>query len=364
MNIAVIDADLIGRKKHRFPNLACMKISGYYKSKGSNVILKSDYNNLNKFDKVFISKVFTDTPIDPTILQLNNIVYGGIGFFYDQAEPLPCEIEHCMPDYHLYDEWVDEQLRGGKRSRLEFKYYLDYSIGYMTRGCFRHCDFCVNKNYDKVELHSLIEEFVDPGRKKICLLDDNVFGCADWKSIFESLRITGKPFQFKQGLDERLLTKEKCKILFESKYDGDYIFAFDNIDDYKLIEEKLKLIREYTNKIPKFYVLCGFDRQNKWDNDFWTQDIFDLMKRIQLLQNYHCIPYVMRFNRYIESPYQGVYKVVAAWCNQPSFFKKKSLIEFASTGKTESISRLRHINNFLKDHPNFEKYINIKWEDK
>lgn len=27
--IAVIDADMIGRKKHRFPNLACMKLSGY-----------------------------------------------------------------------------------------------------------------------------------------------------------------------------------------------------------------------------------------------------------------------------------------------------------------------------------------------
>ncbi|EOS71642.1 hypothetical protein C818_00445 [Lachnospiraceae bacterium MD308] len=26
--IAVVDADLIGRKKYRFPNLACMKLSG------------------------------------------------------------------------------------------------------------------------------------------------------------------------------------------------------------------------------------------------------------------------------------------------------------------------------------------------
>ena len=361
MNIAIIDADLIGRKRHRFPNLACMKISGYYKSKGKNVVLKSDYNELDRFDKVFISKVFTDTPIDSQILQENNVIYGGTGFFYDKAKFLPYEIEHCMPDYHLYDEWVNNQLISG-RKRIEFKYYLDYSIGYTTRGCFRHCDFCVNKNYDKVELHSQIEEFVDPNRKKICLLDDNVFGNANWRSIFESLKATEKPFQFKQGLDERLLTKEKCKILFDSKYDGDYIFAFDNISDYKLIEEKLKLIREYTNAVPKFYVLCGFNRQNRWNEDFWTQDIFDLMKRIRLLQNYHCIPYVMRFNRYIESPYQGVYKVVAAWCNQPSFFKKKSLIEFAETGKTESISRLRHINNFLKDHPEFETYINMKWE--
>ena len=129
-----------------------------------------------------------------------------------------------------------------------------------------------------------------------------------------------------------------------------------------MIERKLNLIRKYTDVIPKFYVLCGFDRNNKWDYEFWIRDIFDLMKRIQLLQKYHCIPYIMRFNRYIESPYHGVYKVVASWCNQPSFFKKKSLLEFASTGKNERVSRLRHINNFLQDQPLFEKYINIKWE--
>ena len=134
---------------------------------------------------------------------------------------------------------------------------------------------------------------------------------------------SGKRFQFKQGLDERLLTDEKCKILFSSKYDGDYIFAFDNIADYELIEQKLRLIREYTNIIPKFYVLCGYDRKNKWDYEFWVQDIFDLMERIQLLMNHHCKPYIMRYNRYVESPYQGFYKVVAAWCNQPSFLKRK-----------------------------------------
>ena len=35
MNIAVIDADLIGRKRHRFPNLVCMKLSAYLKERGN-----------------------------------------------------------------------------------------------------------------------------------------------------------------------------------------------------------------------------------------------------------------------------------------------------------------------------------------
>lgn len=41
-----------------------MKISGYHKDCGDCVQLKTDYDNLNEFDKVYISKVFTDTPID------------------------------------------------------------------------------------------------------------------------------------------------------------------------------------------------------------------------------------------------------------------------------------------------------------
>ena len=34
LKVAIIDADLIGRKKHRFPNLVCMKLSAYHKMGG------------------------------------------------------------------------------------------------------------------------------------------------------------------------------------------------------------------------------------------------------------------------------------------------------------------------------------------
>lgn len=359
MKIAIIDADLVGKKKHRFPNLVSMKLSGYYKELGNDVELKLDYEDLQLYDKVFISKVFTDTPIDESVLNLPNVEYGGTGFFYDKAPKLPYEVEHHMPDYHLYDEWVQQRLdEGGNRN--DFKYYLDYSIGFVTRGCFRQCQFCVNKNYKKVEVHSPLDEFVDYSRKKICLLDDNFFGCPSWKDILSQLQVTGKPFQFKQGLDERLLTDEKCEMLFKSKYDGDYIFAFDNVADYELIERKLQLLRKYTDKYPKFYVFCGFDRDDKWDAEFWKQDIFDMFKRIELLMKYHCLPYIMRFNRYLESPYQGVYKTVGAWCNQPSFFKKKSLREFGIASGADS-ARNRYIVDFEEKYPEFKKYMDMKW---
>lgn len=265
-----------------------------------------------------------------------------------------------MPDYHLYDVWVQEQLEhGGKRS--EYAYYTDYSIGFLTRGCFRKCAFCVNKNYDRVSIHSPLEEFLDESRPKICLLDDNFFGSPCWKDLLLELQRTGKPFQFKQGLDERLLTDEKCGLLFASKYDGDYIFAFDNVADAALIEKKIILARKCTNAVLKFYCFCGFDRSGKWDADFWRQDIFDLLFRIRLLMQYRCLPYVMRFARYAESPYRGMYVTLARWCNQPGFFKKKSLREFADANGVNSAC-YRYVRDFEAEHPEAAFYFDMKFE--
>lgn len=323
--IAIIDADPIGRYRHRFPNLVCMKLSGFYKEIGHEVILKTNYDELDRFDKVFISKVFTDTPFPDQVLKLPNVEYGGTGFYFDKAPGLPLMIEHHMPDYHLYDEWISKQT---VKSKTEFKEYTDYSIGFLTRGCFRKCQFCVNQKYDHVFPHSPLQEFYDPTRKKICLLDDNFLGCPNWKVMLQELIDTGKPFKFKQGLDERLLTDEKCEMLFNAKYDDAVTFAFDKIEDYNLIESKLKLIRKYTDRVPMFYVLVGFKNTDK-------QDIIDMFERINLLRTYHCIPYIMRFQNKNEtpwknSPYRSVYITTAAWCNQPSFFKKSTLREFAS----------------------------------
>lgn len=358
--IAIIDADLITRKKHRFPNLACMKISAYHKELGYEIVLKTDYEDLNMFENVFISKVFTDTKIDESVLAMPNVSYGGTGFYYDKALSLSDDIEHHMPDFHLYDSWVESQLKRGAKAK-DFIYYRDYSIGFLTRGCFRKCPFCVNKNYNNVCEHSPLEEFLDNERKKICLLDDNFFGSSSWKALLTQLQETGKVFQFKQGLDERLLSEEKCEMLFSSKYDGDYIFAFDDIEDAKLIEEKIKMARMYTSAIFKFYLFCGFDRQDKWDHDFWLRDIFDVFIRIEILMKNRCIPYVMRFERYKESPYRGVYITLARWCNQPSLFKKKSLRDFALAHGKKSAC-YKYLSDFEEKFPEVAYFYDLKFE--
>lgn len=357
-NVAIVDADLIGRKKHRFPNLACMKISGYIKSQNNKVTLITNYEQLktNIYDKVYASKVFMDTYIPEWVVNLPNIKYGGTGFFYDKAPNLPYEIEHHFPDYHLYDEWVDQQLINGVKKK-DLKYYIDYSIGFTTRGCFRKCDFCVNKNYNKVEIHSPLEEFLDINRKKICLLDDNILGCSGWKSILNNLIATGKQFQFKQGIDIRLMTDEKALLLTNCKYDEDYIFAFDNIEDRNEIESKLKIWKKYNitkGQNTKLYVFCGFDREDKWDLDFWRNDIINLFERIKILMKYNCKPYIMRYYKYNESPYRGVYINIAQWCNQPQFFAKMSyrqMCEKDNERKGGNSATIKYNNEFEKENP-------------
>ena len=47
MNIGIIDAEIVGKSKHRFPNLCSMKISAWHKAKGDNVTLLLSYDNIS-----------------------------------------------------------------------------------------------------------------------------------------------------------------------------------------------------------------------------------------------------------------------------------------------------------------------------
>ena len=409
MKIGIIDADLIGRDKHRFPNLVCEKISAYWKEKGAKVELLLNYDNFRGFSHVYIAKVFTDTPCPVELYDekwLKNhpkIHIGGTGFYFDKAPNLPDEIEHHMPDYHLYDDWIyanveravesymaslvkEEELTGildenkekkakkfKEKYMIQFKEYLDYSIGFVTRGCFRKCGFCVNKKYDHVFVHSPLSEFFDPERKKICLLDDNFLGCPQWREILDSIIATGRQFKFKQGLDELLLTDEKCKMLFTSKYDGDFTFAFDKITDYDLIKSKLELISKYKgNKSVKFYVLVAYESIDHYD-------IEKAFIRIELLLRYGCLPYLMRFQNVNDAPwkkseYRDLYVAMARWCNQPCIIKKMSFRQFCEAnqalkkpnkdGVITKCSTLRCMEEFEKKYPEIAKrFFDIRMEE-
>jgi hypothetical protein len=359
-NIGLIDADLInGETRH--PNLALMKMSGYLKENDKNVNLLTNYKNLENHDRIFISKVFTKSMVPGSVIKRDNVTIGGTGFYFDKAENLPYEIEHHMPDYKLYEEYIKKQISNGK-SKKKYKDYLDYSIGFTTRGCFRKCQFCVNRKYSKVFKHSPVKEFLDKDRKGIYLWDDNYFGYSGWEDILDEIEGTGKYFQFRQGLDIRLMDERKAYRFSKTKYKGDYIFAFDYLKDKPIIEKKLALWKKYTNKTTKLYVLCAYESQG-------VDDIIDTFERIKTLMKYGCLPYIMRYDSYKKSKYRGMYVQLARWCNQPQFFKKKSFREFCIANqeyhknKKTLCASYRAMLEFEKDNPEVaKKYFDLRYD--
>lgn len=360
MDIGIIDADLLDRGTTH-PNLSCMKLSGYHKNRGDNVKLIEDYEELNPkdFDRIYLAKVFNYTKIPIEIDNISNLIYGGTGFFYNAfcdggEHMLPHEVEHTMPDYSLYTELIERRIENGeKRSKL--RAYLEASFGFTTRGCFRHCKFCVNQHSNGVQFHAHVNEFLDSTRKYIYLWDDNILGYPKWREVFEELTDTKKAFSYRQGMDIRLMTDEKAQVLGASKIFGECFFSFDHITDREQVERGLRCWRNNTNKQTKLFCICGFKEDD-------VEDIEDTFIRISIIIKYRCIPYIMRHENYAKRRYRGMYINLARWCNQPSLFKKKSYREFC-VANGENSACYRYMKEFEHDHPDIAtKYFDIKWE--
>lgn len=344
LRVGIIDADLLDHGT-RHPNLALLKISAYCKELGHNVRLVCSYDELSDngqpiifdcdYDILILSKVFKFTKI-PNYISLmikeHLVYYGGTGFFEINGPILPDEVEHHFPDYSLYEEYIEKATNGDeKQKNRNWDDYLSYSIGFTTRGCIRHCGFCVNRLLNRVLVWSPVSEFLDPKRKNIYLWDDNIMAAPPriFSKVMDDLKKTNKPFQFRQGMDIRLMTPQKAQLLNEVKYHGDYIFAFDHyrMDDPKEKKEVeqtirgLKVWREYCKKSTKLYVLVAYDSQDE-------KDIEGTFFRIKILMEYGCLPYIMRFEEYNSSRFKSLYIQLARWCNQPGFYKKMSFRQY------------------------------------
>ena len=116
------------------------------------------------------------------------------------------------------------------------------------------------------------------------------------------------------------------------------------------------MIRNHTDKQCRFYVFCGFNHNNPgvYSETFWRDDIADLFERIKILMKYKCLPYVMRFKDYELSPFRGMYINIARWCNQPSFFKKKTFREFCDMNGKDS-SCMKYAEIFEHKYPDIAK---------
>ena len=376
--IGLVDADLLDNGT-RHPNLALLKIAGFlYDNNVQFELIEDDKADISKYHRIYLSKVFSFTKLPSFYVKSNTetqqkFLLGGTGFYANEANVQKykkarvsdmtslandeflntlvnrsggrkkngIDTARQKPYYNLYDKYIQRKISEGKKKSF-YKDYLHYSIGFLTRGCVRHCPFCVNKLEKTVLPYSKLDWFLDNEKDEkgklvrpyIYLWDDNFLAASPsvWKPLLQELIDTKRPFQFRQGLDERIIAEspngeEIAEMLSRSKYHGDFIFAFDNWKDREKIEKALKIWKRYNRKETKFYLFCGYTLQAGNDNELYD-DVKIIFERIKILMQYGCFGYVMRHENYHNHELSNIYVQIARWCNQPQFYRYMSFWEY------------------------------------
>lgn len=278
------DVGLIDVDSHNFPNLCLMKISAYHKAKGDNV---EWWNGLKHYDIVYKSKVFDDTysTDDDFVIMADEIIRGGTG--YDLQNKLPDVIEHQYPDYDLY---------GVKKS-----------FGFLTRGCPRHCPFCiVSEKEGNTHTVADLSEFWN-GQSEIVLMDSNITASKDCERLFDSLIDSKAYINFEGGLDIRLLTDKGADQINRMKTKMIH-FAWDNYEFNTY--DKLKRFRplfKTDGRHLRVYVLTNFNTTHEQD-----------LERVYKLKALDYDPYVMVFDK-PNAPKATM--DLQRWCNNKFIFR-------------------------------------------
>lgn len=279
MNIGLFAVD------SNYPNLALMKLSAAHKANGDNV---DWYNPFDSYDIVYLSKIFSFTDDYPhPIVNAQLVKRGGTG--YDYATTLPAEIDSLQPDYSLYPS-IDNRT----------------AYGFLTRGCVRHCKWCiVPKKEGFIKPYMDIEQIAVNGRDKVVLMDNNVLAIDYGLQQIEKIVKLGIHVDFNQGLDARLVTEEVAQLLAKTKwikrirlacdtpaqiaecdkaidridkygYKGQYLIYCILLDD---INECYERVTHWRNRGSRFYPFCqpyrDLTKPNvipKWQKDMatWT----------------------------------------------------------------------------------------------
>lgn len=255
MRIGLHDAEKEHLKNKSFPNLALMKISAWHKAQGDQV---EWWNPLYKYDRVYSSKVFDFTPVDPYLLNLENVVRGGTGYADLPVDNhLPKEMEDMFPDYSIYPE-------------------CDYAIGYLTRGCPNNCRWCiVPRKEGKIAPYRDWKDTVRNDTDKLILMDNNILACEYGISQLESLAWSGYRIDLNQGMDARLVDGRVASILASLDWIRFIRFSCDQKAQIKPVQRAIEILGNYGIKPYRIFVYL-----------LVTADIQDAADRVEELKRY------------------------------------------------------------------------------
>lgn len=256
MKIGLHDAEKEHFKNKNFPNLALMKISAWHKLQRDHV---EWWNPLNRYDRVYSSKVFDFTPIDPYLP--DDAIRGGTGYRdLPMDQELPPEIDSMYPDYTIYPE-------------------CDYAIGYLTRGCPNHCRWCVvPKKEGQIRPYRIWQEIVRRDSDKLVLMDNNILACKHGIAQLKSLIGSGYKIDLNQGMDARLVTDEVAQILSQLSWIRFIRFSCDQKSQIDPIKKTIDLLGRYGVRPYRIFIYL-----------LVTVDIEDAAQRIEALKEYKAI---------------------------------------------------------------------------
>ena len=304
MRIGLIDVD-----KGTYPNLVLMKLSAYHKEQGDEVEWYVPFTD--RYDRVYLSKVFSFTPDYDLCINADEVVRGGSGYaikmengkevfdHYTNA-PLPSYIEHIYPDYSLYPN------------------NNSTAYGFLTRGCPRGCGFCIvgeKEGRKSVKVADLNEFW--KGQKNIVLYDPNFLACKEWKNLLEQLEASSALIDFNQGLDIRMMTEEKAETLSRLRM-KEIHFAWDRYEDKEMILPKFKMFHEITSN--KFRAKDAIVMTIVNYSTTFEQDL----DRIYTLRDIGYWPYVMVYDK---AHCDRKYRSLQRWVNNRYVFDKVKRFE-------------------------------------
>ena len=278
MEIGIHNSDNKG-----FPNIALLKLSAWHKLQGDNV---STYIPIfdGTYDKVYSSKVFSFTEEFKFPRNLS-VVKGGTGY-NDVETVLDDKIEHICPDYSG----------------------LDYSIGFLTRGCPNKCSWCiVPKKEGNIRANSFIEEFLR--HDKVVLLDNNVLASEHGIKEIERISKLNVKVDFNQGLDARLIDNSIARLLSKIKWLKPLRMACDTKSQMPIIEKAVNTLRKY-NVTPRNYFIYVL-----------VKDVQDALERVEFLRSLKVDPFAQPFLDYKGTPPTKEQKRFARWVNHKAIFK-------------------------------------------
>jgi len=258
MRILLVDVD------SKIPNLALMKLSAWHKAHGDEIGF-----NVPAPDRIYASVILPKNKHLVDGLRMMHpgaeVICGGTG--YDIKAVLPPEVEAMKPDYDLYPG-------------------MNYSMGFITRGCIRHCYFCfVPKKEGRLVRAQHPREFHDDRFKEILVMDNNWLADREWFMETSQWIIDKGLLLHEGGMDARLIDRDLAHQIKKFKMGGKLHIAWDFEKDGEEVLRGISALQE-AKYDTRSNLLCYlyFPDDSHYDS---------ILHRSRMLKEAKCSPFIM-----------------------------------------------------------------------